>query len=58
MKLENGMYEIDDRPMEMRSKEEIDAIIAQAPPELLEKWDREAEEYMKKHGINPKGEGE
>ncbi|MCH5148753.1 MAG: hypothetical protein J1G05_05265 [Clostridiales bacterium] len=56
MMLENGMNQIDDRPMSMRSKEEIDAVIAEAPSEMVEQWLKEAGEIAKQLGIISKSE--
>lgn len=49
MKLDNGMYEIDDRPMEMRSEEEIREKFKDVTKEVLERWDEEYKEWLRKH---------
>ncbi len=56
--LENGMYHIDDRAMSMRSQEEIDAKIAEAPSEMVEQWLKEAEEIAEQLGIKSESEEE
>lgn len=46
MKLENGMYEINDNPP---TKEEIEESLKDVPKEVREQWHKEYEEWKRKN---------